>query len=45
MAQVQLMMQLKQSTFFTCHHAEDDSPATLQYSTGNDLAQSTGFKI
>ena len=34
----------KTTTFFTAHHAEDDSPATLQYSTGNDLAQSTGVK-
>ena len=33
----------KTTTFFTGHHAEDDSPATLSYSTGNDLAQSTGF--
>ena len=32
----------KTTTFFTCHHAEDDSPATLQYSSGSDLAQSTG---
>ena len=32
----------KTTTFFTSHHAEDDSPATLQYSTGSDLAQSTG---
>ena len=34
----------KTTTFFTCHHGEDDSPATLQYSTGNDLAQSTGVQ-
>ena len=34
----------KTTTFFTAHHGEDDSPATLQYSTGNDLAQSTGVK-
>jgi len=33
----------KTTTFFTAHHAEDDSPASLSYSTGNDLAQSTGF--
>ena len=33
----------KTTTFFTAHHAEDDSPASLAYSTGNDLAQSTGF--
>ena len=34
----------KTTTFFTCHHGEDDSPATLQYSTGNDLGQSTGVQ-
>ena len=34
----------KTTTFFTAHHGEDDSPATLQYSTGNDLAQSTAVK-
>tara|TARA_B100001778_G_scaffold267934_2_gene229263 strand:- start:5 stop:607 length:603 start_codon:yes stop_codon:yes gene_type:complete len=34
----------KTTTFFTAHHGEDDSPATLQYSTGNDLAQSTGVQ-
>ena len=34
----------KTTTFFTAHHAEDDSPATLQYSTGNDIAQGTGVK-
>ena len=34
----------KTTTFFTAHHAEDDSPATLQYSTGNDIAQGTGVQ-
>jgi hypothetical protein len=34
----------KTTTFFTAHHGEDDSPATLQYSTGSDLAQSTGVQ-
>ena len=34
----------KTTTFFTAHHGEDDSPATLQYSTGSDLAQSTAVK-
>ena len=33
----------KTTTFFTAHHAEDDSPASLAYSAGNDLAQATGF--
>ena len=33
----------KTTTFFTGHHAEDDSPASLSYSTGNDLAEATGF--
>ena len=32
----------KNTTFFTSHHAEDDSPATLQYATGSDLANGTG---
>jgi len=32
----------KTTTFFTAHHGEDDSPATLQYSTGSDLVQATG---
>ena len=31
----------KTTTFFTAHHAEDDSPASLAYSAGNDLAQAT----
>jgi hypothetical protein len=34
----------KTTTFFTAHHGEDDSPATLQYSLGGDLAQSTGVQ-
>ncbi len=35
-------MQLKQHTFFTAYHEEDDSPATFQYATGSDLANGTG---
>ena len=34
----------KTTTFFRAHHPEDDSSATLIYSTGNDLAQGTGFQ-
>ena len=34
----------KTTTFFTCHHGEDDSPATLQYASGSDLAESTGVQ-
>ena len=34
----------KTTTFFRAHHPEDDSSATLAYSTGNDLAQGTGFQ-
>ena len=32
------------STAFRSLHDEDDSSATLDYTTGNDLAQSTNFK-
>jgi len=34
----------KTTTFFTCHHGEDDSPTTLQYAAGSDMAQGTGFQ-
>ena len=34
----------KTTSFFRAHHPEDDSSATLAYSTGNDLAQGTGFQ-
>jgi hypothetical protein len=34
----------KTTTFFTAHHGEDDSPATLQYASGSDLAQGTGVQ-
>jgi len=35
----------KTTTFIQAWHSEDDSSTTLQYSTGNDLAQSTAFQI
>ena len=34
----------KTSTFFTAQHKEDDSATNLAYSTGNDIAQGTGFQ-
>ena len=34
----------KTTSFFRAHHPEDDRSATLAYSTGNDLAQGTGFQ-
>ena len=33
------------STFFQAYHTESDSTTALNYSTGGDLAQSTGFQI
>ena len=33
------------STFFQAYHTESDSTTALNYSTGDDLAQSTGFQI
>ena len=35
----------KTSTQFNARHSEDDSATALQYITGNDLAQGTGFQI
>jgi len=35
----------KTTTFIQAWHSEGDSSTTLQYSTGNDLAQSTAFQI
>jgi hypothetical protein len=35
----------KTSTFFRSFHDEADTLATLQYETGNDLAQSTAFQM
>ena len=32
------------STNFNAYHAEDDSEATLEYSSGGDLAQSTNYQ-
>ena len=34
----------KTSSFFTAQHKEDDSATNLAYSTGNDIAQGTGFQ-
>jgi len=34
----------KTSTFFRAYHLEDDSGATLEYVTAQDLAQSTNFQ-
>jgi hypothetical protein len=34
----------KTTTFFLAQHGEDGTGAGLEYQTGNDLAQSTGFK-
>ena len=35
----------KTTTYFQAYHDEGDSGTTLGYSTGNDLAQGTGFQI
>ena len=35
----------KTTTYFQTYHNEGDSGTTLGYSTGNDLAQGTGFQI
>ena len=34
----------KTTTYFHSYHSEDDSTAALSYSTGNDLAQGTGYQ-
>ena len=34
----------KTTTYILSYHAEDDSETSLAYSTGSDLAQSTGFQ-
>ena len=34
----------KTTTFFLAQHGEDGTGASLEYQTGNDLAQSTGFQ-
>ena len=34
----------KTSTFFRAAHGEDDASASVSYSTGSDLAQSTGYQ-
>jgi len=33
----------KTTTFFQAQHREDDASASLDYSTGNDIAQGTGY--
>ena len=35
----------KTTTYFQAYHNEGDTDTTLGYSTGNDLAQGTGFQI
>jgi len=35
----------KTTTFFKAHHYEDDSSAAVDYSTGRDIAQGTGYQI
>jgi len=35
----------KTTTFFRAYHGESDSPATLEYATGSDIAQGTGEQV